>query len=306
MVIMNREVHKIYDAILRIIIFAYLPELLEYMGENRSVEEILKSDITTLDESTKYLDFLCRLKDGTLCHIEFQFPAAYCDDLERFFDYNITVEVRYGERTETIVLNFSTSTKGSHEVPLGYSKDFHPRIFYLGDIDFEKELEKIHLKLNLARLENLINNKEPNIPLTYKEELDIMLMSLPEKYKNKKGLIKEAVNLLKNEKLFHKEKIEIIRAVIKLEINNLLPEQERKEFEGAIKVTNETTRIVIDSFEYMNKKYEAEAFEDGKKEGLKEGLEEGKKEVAKKLKGIHTIEEISKITGLSISTILLL
>ena len=43
-------------------------------------------------------------------------------------------------------------------------------------------------------------------------------------------------------------------------------------------MTNETAKIIKDSFEYVNKKYEAEAFEDGKKEG--------KKEVAKKLKSI--------------------
>lgn len=295
---MNREIHKIYDAIMRIIIIAYLPEFLKYIGEDGEIAEVLKGDITTLNGSTKYLDFLCRLKDGTLFNVEFQFPVAYSHDLKRFFKYNITVELKYGETAETIVFNFSTSLKGDSELSIGKSKDFHPNIFYLGDIDFEEELEKIHLKLNLAGLEKIINPEEPNIQLTYTEELHIMLMSLPEKYKNKTIPLKEAVNLLKNQKLFHKEKIGIVRSVIQLEIDNLLPEDERNKFKGEVKMTSENQKIVKDAFDYMTKKYEAEAFEEGKKEGIEE--------VAKKLKELHNPEEISKITGLSISTILLL
>ncbi len=49
-------------------------------------------------------------------------------------------------------------------------------------------------------------------------------------------------------------------------------------------------------------------FKEGKKEGIekgkKEGIKEGKKEIAKKLKDILTPEEIHKITGLTITTIL--
>ncbi|WP_462316063.1 hypothetical protein [Methanobrevibacter sp.] len=239
------------------------------------------------------------MKDGTHCHIEFQFPTAYPDDLERFFDYNITVEVTFGERTETIIFNFSTSSKGACEKDIGETKKFCPKTFYLGDIDFEKELELIHLKLNLTRLESIINNEPLNIQLTYTEELHIMLMSLPENCHNKKELLTEAVKLLKNEQIFHKEKIETIRSVIKLEINNFLDEDDRKEFKGEIKVTHETAKLIKESFDYVNKKYEAEAFEDG----IKKGRKEEKKEIAKKLKGLHTTEEISKITGLSITTV---
>ena len=148
---------------------------------------MLKGDITTLNGSTKYLDFHCRLKDGTHCPIEFQFPATYPDDLERFFDYNITVEVTFGERAETIIFNFSASTKGAREKSIGETKKFYPKIFYLGDINFERALELIHIKLGLAQLESVINDEPLNIQLTYTEELHIMLMSLPENCKNKKN-----------------------------------------------------------------------------------------------------------------------
>ena len=54
---MTRKIHKIYDGILRIIIFAYLQEFLRFIGENREIEEVLKGDITTLNRSTKYWIF---------------------------------------------------------------------------------------------------------------------------------------------------------------------------------------------------------------------------------------------------------
>nr|WP_294998449.1 hypothetical protein [uncultured Methanobrevibacter sp.] len=68
----------------------------------------------------------------------------------------------------------------------------------------------------------------------------------------------------------------------------------------------------------VNKKYEQIALEEAKKEGIKEGIKEGERkekkegkdeekiEIAKKLKELLTPEEIEKITGLSLQTILLL
>ena len=47
-----------------------------------------------------------------------------------------------------------------------------------------------------------------------------------------------------------------------------------------------------------------EGKKEGKKEGIKEGIEEEKKEIAKKLKDILTPEEIHKITGLTMTTIM--
>ena len=50
--------------------------------------------------------------------------------------------------------------------------------------------------------------------------------------------------------------------------------------------------------------YEAE--QKGLKDGLKKGKEDAQKEIAKKLKGLHTPEQIAKITGLNLNTIMLL
>lgn len=315
---MNREIYKIYDVIMKIITLFYLNEFLRYIGELREIKEILQTEIITLNGKTRYLDFLCLLADETLCHIEFQFPVAYPDDLNRFFNYNITAEIKYDKTTNTRIFNFTEENQGAKETRIGRSKGFFPDNFYLGNIDFEHELEKINIKLGLNQLEKIINDNEKNIILSYEEELHLLLMSLAPKYENKKKLLKPIVSLLKNEKIFHTEKIDIIKSIIQLEIDNLLTDNQKKEFDGGIIMTDETERIIKQAVDEVNKKYEQEALyqaekkglEKGMEKGLEKGLEKGRKkreeEIAKNLKGIISPEEISKVTGLSLSTILLL
>jgi predicted transposase/invertase (TIGR01784 family) len=131
-------------------------------------------------------------------------------------------------------------------------------------------------------------------------------MCLIPKYKNKTELLIEISDVLKNEKSFREEKFQIIKAIINLEIKNLIPKEEQKFFEGDENMNEELGEIMIQAAKEVNKKYEQRALEKAKEEGLKEGKEEGLKEIAKKLKEIHTPEEISKITGLTIQTVLLL
>lgn len=299
---MVRKIHKIYDVILKIIILAYSVEFLKYIGEEREIVEVLKTEITTMNGRTRFLDFLCRLEDDTLCHIEFQFPVVYSDDLERFFDYNIVAQIRYDGIVETIVFSFGKRNQGATEIKIGDCKDFHPKIFYLGDIDFEKELERIIEKLNVEESEKLNNDEESYTKLTYKEELHLMLMSLAFKYEDKKALLAPIVELLKKEEIFHEEKIDTIRSIIKLEVDNLLSDDERKEFEGEIEMNDNTEAIIMQAVTEVNRKYEQEAIY----EAEQRGIEKNKRDIAKKLKGILSPEEISRITGLSLKTISLL
>lgn len=301
---MDREIHKIYDYIMKVIIIVYLNEFLMYIGDERKITEVLKTEIPTLNGKTRYLDFLCRLDDGSLCNIEFEFPVAYSDDLERFFDYNIVVQIDQGKITESIIINFTKSGVGNDEIKIGNSKSFHPKNVYLGDIDYIKELEKIKQKVNpnCSSWENVNNDKESNIQLTYKEELHLLIMCLVPKYKNKTELLIEISDVLKNGKSFRKERLQIIREIIYLEIKNLIPEEDQKFFERDENMNDDLGEIMIQAAKEVNKKYEQIALEKAKEEGK----EEEKKEIARKLKEMHTPEEISKITGLTLQTILML
>lgn len=231
---MERDIRKIYDFIMKLIIILYLNEFLIYIGEERKIVEILNTEIPTLNGKTRYLDFLCRMDDGSICNIEFEFPVAYSHDLERFFDYNIVVEINEEMITDTIVINFKQSGYGSSKIEIGNSKSFHPKNVYLGDIDYLGELEKIKKKVNLDcnDLEKINKDKESNIQLTFKEELHLLIMCLLPKYENKTELLIEIKEILKNEKYIRKEKIDVMKCIIGLEIDNLISKEDQELFKG--------------------------------------------------------------------------
>jgi hypothetical protein len=85
----------------------------------------------------------------------------------------MVAQIRYDGIVETIVFSFGNRNQGASEIMIGNSKGFHPKIFYLGDIDFEKELERIIAKVNVDESEKLNNDEESYTKLTYKEELHI-------------------------------------------------------------------------------------------------------------------------------------
>lgn len=217
---------------MKLIIILYLNEFLIYIGEERKIVEILNTEIPTLNGKTRYLDFLCRMDDGSICNIEFEFPVAYSHDLERFFDYNIVVEINEEMITDTIVINFKQSRYGSSKIEIGNSKSFHPKNVYLGDIDYLGELEKIKKKVNLDcnDLEKINKDKESNIQLTFKEELHLLIMCLLPKYENKTELLIEIKEILKNEKYIRKEKIDVMKCIIGLEIDNLISKEDQELF----------------------------------------------------------------------------
>ena len=305
---MERDIRKIYDFIMKLIIILYLNEFLIYIGEERKIVEILNTEIPTLNGKTRYLDFLCRMNDGSICNIEFEFPVAYSHDLERFFDYNIVVEINEEMITDTIVINFKQSGYGSSKIEIGNSKSFHPKNVYLRDIDYLGELEKIKKKVNLDcnDLEKINKDKESNIQLTFKEELHLLIMCLLPKYENKTELLIEIKEILKKEKYIRKEKIDVMKCIIGLEIDNLISKEDQELFKGDEDMNQELEEKIMKVAKEVNKKYEQIALEEAKKEGIKEGEQKGKKEIAKKLKELLTPEEIEKITGLSLQTILLL
>ena len=292
---MNRDIHTIYDVILKIIALSYGTTFLNYMGIEKEVKEIFSIEFTTLTGSKLYLDFLCSLTDETLCHIEFQFPKTKPEDLNRFFNYNIIPQVRYQKLTETIVFNFTSSKRKHPTRKIGKSKSFHPQYFYLGDLNLEEYFKNINTKV------------KSNEKLTTFEEITIMLICLNPEWKSKGETLKKISKLLKKEELFDSTKYEYIKSIIKLEIENLLTKEEQNSIEEEIKMTPQVQNIITQAINEVNMKVisetREEALAEGKKEGKKEGRIEAMKEIAKELKDIVDIETLSQKTGLSIEEI---
>ncbi len=309
---MDREIHKIYDASLKLLMLDYANEFLTYIGEEKSMKQILKTEITTKKGRTLFLDFLCELTDGTLLNIEFQFTGPDKYDLERFYDYNSFSQTEHDTHCETIIINLKSSKSGQKSRKIGKTKTIHPPLIHLGDIDFKKILN------------NIENKAKNNQKLTNQDEISLMLMSLLPKYKNKEKVLGKICKILKKENLFDKTKITTFKAVIGLEIENLVNKDIKNELKGELNMTPEQKEMMINALNEVSRKYlqieKEELLEKGRKQGIKEGKIEGKIEgksegkiegkkesqieIAKKLKEYHTPEEISKITGLTLATIL--
>jgi hypothetical protein len=129
---MDRNIHDIFDVILKIIAVVYGTIFLNYVGIQEEIDEILNVEFTTIKGNKLYLDFLCRLKNGTLLHIEFQYPNADDNCSDRFFKYNITAEVRHEGLTETLIFNFTRRIKEAKPQKRGHSKSFTPYQFIWG------------------------------------------------------------------------------------------------------------------------------------------------------------------------------
>lgn len=289
--------------ILKIIITAYGVIFLNFIGIEKGIAKILRTEFTTLNGNRHYLDFLCLLDDGTLCNMEFQFPEAKPMDLDRFFEYNIITRVHYGSVTETMVINFTSQKIEELIREMGESISFHPKYFYLGDIDFDRHWQNINMK------------SETNVKLTGFEEIVLMIASLVYGCKNRFEILDNVSILLKNEFMFDKSRFDIIKAVIKLEIENLLSKEEQDMISEEIDMTPKAEEIIVNAIREVNDKvlYETEvkAREEGIKKGIKKGKKEGRdegrikalEEMARNLKDTFDDDEISQRTGLSLERV---
>lgn len=301
---MKRRIQYIFDVILKMIMDSYANEFLEFIGEERKIKKVLKTEYQTKKGRIMTLDFLCQLQDDTLLNIEFKFTGPNGYDLDRFFDYNILSQTNFDELCETSVILFKTNRSGQKSRKIGKSKSMHPNFFYLGDIDFMKTLNTIEDKV------------ENNIRLTDFDEISLLLMCILPKYKNKFEILKRIYNIHKEVELLNKEKIDTFEAIIGIEIENFIEKEKQEDLIGALNMSpqskemmeNAINHAIKKSVEREQKQIFHEGMEAGKKEGKEEGKKEGKKEekekIARKLKKYHTPEEISKITGLTIAAVL--
>ena len=211
-----KRVHDVFDVILKIIILIWPEFFLKLIGIDEEVKEVLKTEFVTVYGKKAYVDYLCRLKNGNLLHIEFEYPSAYNYDLERFHFYYCIIRGNYKGKLETFVFNFS-SKKKELKSKIGQCSSFHPLIFNLADVNFDAYLDNINIKVN--------TNKK----LTGEEEIILMLRCLVPSFRDKTSVLKKISKLLNRKELFDEFRFQFFEAVILLEIHNIIPEKDCKE-----------------------------------------------------------------------------
>lgn len=130
-----------------------------------------------------------------------------------------------------------------------------------------------------------------------------MLMCLVPKNQNKTEILTEICRMLKKEHLFDLEKIDTFKAVMSLEIENLITHEEREKLKRKIQMTPEAQEIMSQAISEVGRKYEYLEKQDLKNKGKKEGKKEASESIAKNFKNILPDEEISKHSSLDLKTI---
>lgn len=186
---MARDIHDIYDVIMKIIVLVYGPIFLRFIGIEEEIKKVLDVEFTTITGKKFHLDYLCLLEDDTLCNIEFQFPIAKPTDLSRFSKYNILAEARYQKTANTYIINFTEFKQNIKTIKIGKSKSFHPEQIYLGDIPYDEILKKINIKV------------KSNESLTNEEEIILMISILTPKCKSKFETLKQICEFLEKKRV---------------------------------------------------------------------------------------------------------
>ena len=185
------------------------------------------------------------------------------------------------------MINFTSSKKIIKPRQIGESKSFHPKHFYLGDIDFNEYWRKINIKA------------ESNLKLNGFEEISLMLMCLLPECKIKAQMLDKISKLLKKEELFDNTRLDYIQSVIRLEIDNLISEDEKNKIKEEIDVGPEAAQLIVDVIGEVNRKTLYEREQKGREDGKVEAIEE----MAVNLSDVLSAEEIAERTGLTIERV---
>ncbi|MDO5859160.1 hypothetical protein [Methanobrevibacter sp.] len=292
---MVRDIHDIYDVILKIIISVYGKHFLNYIGIDEDIKEVLNVELTTLNGNKLYLDFLCLLKNDTISHIEFQYPKSQPKHLDRFFNYNIVAQAKYQKTVDTTIFNFTHKLDDEKPQRMGQTKCFIPSRFYLGDVNFEEYIRNINIKL------------ESNTQLSHSEEITLLLMSLNPKFDNKYNILHDISKIIEKKELFDKNRFEFFKSVVELEIENFLTKDEQNKISEGVKMTPKAMDVVTRAINEVNQKVLAETREDalaeGRAEGKAEGIDEATGSIAKALRNTVDLKDLSIATGLTIDEI---
>jgi len=246
---------------------------------------MLPTVLPTAEVKEERVDFLFRLADESLLHLEFQTTSVARNDLQRFAGYDLKLLERYWQTIRTVVI-YSGRVK---EAPDGFdygSLVYRVKNVYLNRLDGEKEYR--HLSEKIERGEELSKSEVVRLiflPLMKHEESEgevaLKAAELAKKIKDEKqNLAFAAIIALSDKYMTEAEKRRLLEVVAMTQIEQWIREEGRKEgrIEGRI---------------------------EGKIEGKMEGKMEGKIETAKAaLRKGFSPEDVAEITGLPLDKVL--
>lgn len=278
---MTIETEKNRDIFLKFCFMYFLNHVLVVLGIDEEIIDMLPTEEITYKKTGKvkifdnFFDFKALTKSGKIIIFEFKKNTLTNNDLKQSFEYYTREFCKNSEDVELIMIVLSKGGRIKEYVKLDLT--FHPRIIKTKKINKQEDL-------------NLIQNKfENNKMLTFEECSLLVTLPLFELDISEAEIVIETCEYVKSKKhCIPKEMYDKVVVGSYLNIVEYIDEDKHEELMEMIGMAEKAKGVLQMYKEEMKEEFEKEI------------------EIAKKLKGLHTPEEISKITGLSLKTVLLL
>ncbi|WP_298523571.1 hypothetical protein [uncultured Methanobrevibacter sp.] len=276
---MSVENERNRDLFLKFCFMYFLNHILIVFGFDEKIVDMLPSEKISYKKTGKVkifnnlFDFKALTESGKIIIFEFKKDVLRTKDLKQSFGYYLREFQNVSEDVRLILIVLSEGGRIREYTKCDLT--FHPKIIKTKKINKQKDL-------------NVIRNKfENNKRLTYQECSLLIALPLFDLNESEADIVGETCRYIKNKKhCIPEEKLDEVVIGSYLNIVEYIDESEQNQLMEMIGMA-ERVKGVLEMY----------------KEEL---IEKNKIEIAKNLKGLHTPEEIAKITGLSLSTVLLL
>lgn len=245
------------DIILKATAEAFRGQTLEAIGlDVPPIVDMLPTVLPTAEVKEERVDFLFRLADETLLHLEFQTSPATRNDLHRFAGYDLKLLDRYWRTIRTVVI-YSGRVKEAQDGFECGSLVYKVKNVHLNRLDGEEKYR--HLSQKIESGEELSKSEVVQLiflPLMKHEESEgemaLKAAALAKKIRDdKQNLVFAAIIALSDKYMADAQKKRLLEVIAMTQIEQWIKEEGRKEgriegrIEGKIEAKIETARAAL-------------------------------------------------------------
>ena len=288
---MSVEDERNRDIFLKFCFMYFLNHILIVLGIDERIVDMLPTERITYKKTGKvkifnsFFDFKALTESGKVLIFEFKKDILRTKDLKQAFDYYIS---EFQNQKEGVSLILIVLSKGGRiKEYTEFDLTFHPRIIKTKKINKQEDLNSIRNKFE--------NNKR----LTYWECSLLIALPLFDLNESEAEIVSQTCRYIKYKKhCIPTEKLDEVVIGSYLNIVEYIDEDKQDELMEMIGMAERRKGVL--------EMYKEEMKEEMKEEVKEEVKEEYNIEMARKLKDKLSPEEIAKVTGLSLSAVLLL
>ena len=196
-----------YDVVFKLACEVFCHNMLDFLGlDLPEIEDIYPTELPAIEADAQITDFIFKLKDDSLLHLEFQRTYSE-EDLYRFFMYDARLISKHRRIIRTVVIYLGDSITLKDKIQWGavtYNIDIIYMNKYDGDKIFQEEMEKVE------------RNEKP-------DALNMTFLPLMRSSKGMDERVKDIYTLLKASS-FNSREIESIMAGIIVLVDKMLDE----------------------------------------------------------------------------------